>query len=87
MTDKARIGDIIVAKDDEGNELKRFLVIVLDDRVAALDKDSLKVQDGDVLDKTREELLEMTQDYVDDIEIVKEPSKTAEWFSYKGDEE
>lgn len=85
---QAGLGDIIISYDDEGNELKRFLVVLGEDRMAALDRTSLKLQKGDVMGKTEEELLEMTGDYVDDIEIQKEENKVAEWhFFEKGDDQ
>jgi len=82
MTKQAGLGDIIISYDDEGNELKRFLVVKGNERLAALDRTSLKLQKGDVFGKTEEELLEMTGDYVDSIEIQKEKNKVAEWHFF-----
>jgi len=78
-------GDMIIAKDDEGNEISKFLAVVVDDRLGALHKTSLTVQEGDIWRMTEDELLDMTGEYVDSIEIVKEPSKSAEWFFLEGD--
>jgi len=84
---KAGNGDIILAKDEEGNKISEFLVVTVDDRLGALHKTSLVIQEGDIFGKTEDELLDMTADYVDSIEIVKEPSKCAEYFFTDSDEE
>lgn len=83
---QAGVGDVILALDDEGNKLCEFLVVQTKDKLQALHKPSLKVQKGDVFGKTEDELLEMTGDYVDEVEILKEPSKVAEYFFDQGEE-
>jgi len=89
MTELKKVGngDMIIAKDEEENKISEFLAVTVDDRIGALHKTSLTVQEGDIWGKTEDELLEMTYEYVDSIDIVKETSKRAEYFFTDSDEE